>query len=216
VTAFNLDRSARLEELLREVYGGGSEAWRALLGELQLAYLLLLLLHSHAALVFWREAVALLCNCERAIADPAHAPLFQGFVGALREQLTQLPVDLFVDELSKRSFLGPALASLRELLDDSRDVALRLAARELWVLVAGRFGLDVKAIAELDDEDGPLIVPLDDVTPSGGASTAAESAGERVDDAEGDAAANTRALMQALELSGRPESLAAVHGEDGR
>ncbi|KAJ1623715.1 A1 cistron-splicing factor [Pavlovales sp. CCMP2436] len=162
VTAFNFDGSARLDELLGSAYAAPrgpapGEPWRALLGELQLAYLLLLLVHSHGALIFWKEAVALLCTCERALTEPRHEALFGAFLRLLHEQLEHLPADLFVDELSCQNFLGPALSGLNELLEGA-PASLQHAAQPLWALLMKRFGLDASAIAEIDEEDQPVVV----------------------------------------------------------
>lgn len=159
VTAFNFDGSARLEELLRTAYacGGRSEPWALLLGELQLSFVLMLQVHSHGALVFWKQALALLCGCERALAEPARGALFEAFVRVLRAQLAHLPADLFIDELSGHNFLAPALAGLRELMADA-PAGVQRAAGPLWEVVAERFGLDAQALAEIGDEDAPVVV----------------------------------------------------------
>lgn len=160
VTDYHFDGSARLEELLRVEYAPASspaEPWPLLLGELQLAFVLMLQLHSHSALVFWREMLALLCTCERALAQARHAPLFEAFARVLREQLARLPPDFFIDALSGHNFLAPALAGLRELLDGA-PARVQAAARPLWALLAEHFGLDADALARLADEDGPTVV----------------------------------------------------------
>lgn len=159
VTAFNFDGSARLEELLRCEYACPAPAtpWSQLLGELQLGFVLMLLVHSHGALVFWKQMIALLCGCERALTEPGHAAFFEAFLRVLREQLARLPADLFIDELSGHNFLAPALSGLRELVEGA-PASVQRAASPLWELVAEQFGLDAEALAEIGDEDGPVVV----------------------------------------------------------
>jgi A1 cistron-splicing factor AAR2 len=194
LTAYNLDGSGRLEELLAGTYAshapGAPAPWRALLGELQLACVLLLCVHAHGGLVFWREGVALLCGCERALLRThAHASLFAAFADLLREQLLRLPADLFVDALSSRNFLGPALAAFRSLVDvEACPRGVREAAGPLWATLAERFNLDEDALAELldGDDEAPVVVGAD------------EAGGD--DDADTvESEMNTRALRQALE-----------------
>lgn len=86
LTRYHLDRSERLGVLLAEVYGGGAGAWRGLLGEYQLAFVLFLNLYSMAGLRHWKEATALLCHCGGE-ALGGYPELFAAFVRVLFTQV---------------------------------------------------------------------------------------------------------------------------------
>jgi hypothetical protein len=85
LTEYHLDRSERLEVLLSGPYGG---AWRRLLGEHQLAFVLFLNLYSMAGLRHWKEATALLCHCS-AKALARHPVLFRAFLRVLFTQVSK-------------------------------------------------------------------------------------------------------------------------------
>jgi hypothetical protein len=89
LTRYHLDRSERLGVLLSGAYGGGAGAWRGLLGEYQLAFVLFLNLYSMAGLRHWKEATALLCHCG-AQALGEHMELFAAFVRVLFTQVRGL------------------------------------------------------------------------------------------------------------------------------
>uniref|UniRef100_M4BIW4 AAR2 protein n=1 Tax=Hyaloperonospora arabidopsidis (strain Emoy2) TaxID=559515 RepID=M4BIW4_HYAAE len=157
-TTYHLDRSERLEELIEEQYGGD---WKSLLGELQLSFLLFLQLSSLAAFEQWKELVALLSSCERALS--AHLPLFVAFVRLFQTQLKQIPEDFFQDETTRRNFLSPCLVSLLELIDDDEaPEQLRQKARQLRQLLAQRFHWDFSAELETD-EFAPVVVSTEEL-----------------------------------------------------
>jgi hypothetical protein len=54
-----MDKSTLLAGLVSHCYGG---QWQELLGDLQLSFLLLMLLYSHAALMHWKKLVDLVCR----------------------------------------------------------------------------------------------------------------------------------------------------------
>lgn len=91
LTRYHLDRSERLGVLLEEGYGGGAGAWRAFLGEVQLAFVLFLNLYSMGGLRHWKEATALLCHCGGE-ALRGHPELFAAFCRVLFTQVGGLEV----------------------------------------------------------------------------------------------------------------------------
>jgi len=112
ISEFNMDGSIRLQHVLAHL----SDSWRELLAELQIAFLLFLLLASLEALDFWKNCVALLCSCGKMLADKPE--LMSEFVLTLRRQLEHVPADFFRDEIAKSNFLGPSLSCLLQLVDD--------------------------------------------------------------------------------------------------
>ena len=111
LTALHLDKSLLLETLLVTEYGGRGER---VLGELQLAFLLFLLIYCHDALEHWKRLVDTVCRSEAFLA--AKPDFAMAFVRVLYEQLNFAPADFFDNELSKDNFLRPALAALLDNL----------------------------------------------------------------------------------------------------
>jgi A1 cistron-splicing factor AAR2 len=125
LTRYNMDGSEQLEQLLGSEYKGSeykasskSAAGEELLGELQLAFVIFLLLHSLGALQHWKHTVALLCSCETAMRQPLMAPFFRRFIGVLRAQLLQAGEDMFEEggELAENNFLEHSLRSLFQIM----------------------------------------------------------------------------------------------------
>eukprot|EP00960_Hanusia_phi_P063683 765539-Hanusia_phi.AAC.1 len=112
ISEFNMDGSARLQRVLAHL----SNSWKELLAELQIGFLLFLLLASFEALEFWKNCVALLCSCGKMLVE--NAELMSEFVLVLRRQLEHVPADFFRDEIAKSNFLGPSLACLLQLVDE--------------------------------------------------------------------------------------------------
>jgi len=166
LSQFHLDRTEWLYELLTHEYSGGgcaeatSEAAEAaLLGELQLAFLLFLRLSSLRALEQWKACLHLLCHCESALVQKPR--LYGRLLPIVRAQLTLAPRDFFEDELSADNFLRGALASLAEL-SEGQPLAppLQLELSALWTFLAAHFGITLEALraGSLDDEDEPVVV----------------------------------------------------------
>eukprot|EP00644_Phytophthora_capsici_P016749 jgi/Phyca11/10245/fgenesh1_pm.PHYCAscaffold_47_\ len=155
-TAYHFDRSERLEELIETEFGGD---WKELIGELQLSFLVFLQLSSLAALEQWKQFIALLCSCERALST--HLSLFLAFMKLFQTQLEQIPEDFFQDDTTSENFLSPCLLSLLELVeDDDSPPQLHQKAIHLRQLLASRFHWDSNV--ELD-EFAPVVVPQDEV-----------------------------------------------------
>ncbi|KAL3665054.1 hypothetical protein V7S43_009688 [Phytophthora oleae] len=157
-TAYHFDRSERLEELIETEFGGD---WKELIGELQLSFLVFLQLSSLAALEQWKQFIALMCSCERALTT--HVLLFLAFIKLFQTQLEQIPEDFFQDEMTSENFVSPCLLSLLELIeDDDSPAQLRQKAVHLRQLLASRFHWDSNVELELD-EFAPVVVPQDEV-----------------------------------------------------
>ena len=82
-------------------------SWNAVLGELQLSFLLLLYVSSLAALEQWKKMVALLAASIPALEQSLVAPILD----VLEAQLRRIPSDFFADVVSSSNFLGDALAT---------------------------------------------------------------------------------------------------------
>ena len=175
LSALHLDKSEWLGDLLAAEYTTNEEAPRelaekaltaelaenALIGELQLAFLLFLRLSSLRSLEHWKRGVHLLCGCERALLDRPR--LFCRFLALLRAQLALAPADFFEDELSADNFLRRAFAELLERTE-GQPLAPSLVSelRRLWRLLEAQFGLTLDSLrtGTMDEEDEPVVVSI--------------------------------------------------------
>ena len=117
LTSLYIDKSLILEHLVATEY---NMSWENILGELQLSFMLFLLIFCYDALDHWKKLVDTICRSENAlISKPDFAV---AFMRILYEQLNFAPTDFFVNELSKDNFLRPAVSSLFENLKQPRGV----------------------------------------------------------------------------------------------
>lgn len=170
LTTRNLDKSDFLDHLIGEYYSG---SWNDLLGEMQLSFLLFVLLYSYSALNHWKKLVTILCKSKRILRT--NPKITVKFLRALYEQLNYIPTDFFTAEFSRDNFLAPALGDLfQNLGTDSTANALSEAVEEacarLLAFVRKRFSLFESFIEtsgsilgseyefSADDDDLPAIV----------------------------------------------------------
>ena len=117
LTSIYIDKSSILEHLVATEY---NLSWENILGEMQLSFMLFLLIFCYDALDHWKKLVDTICRSEKAlISKPDFAV---AFMRILYEQLNFAPTDFFVNELSKDNFLRPAVSSLFENLKQPRGV----------------------------------------------------------------------------------------------
>jgi A1 cistron-splicing factor AAR2 len=107
VTHAHMDRSGQVQELVQRRFSG---SWKELLGELQLAFVLFLLLSSLNAFKQWQQLTAALCRCET-IAE-SDAGFYKSYIRVLHAQLKLVPEDFFATELSKENFLVSSLSAM--------------------------------------------------------------------------------------------------------
>jgi hypothetical protein len=175
LSSFHLDRTEWLLELLRTHYSDDAEcaadeasgaAEAALLGELQLAYLLFMGLSSLRALEQWKGLLQLLCHCDEAL--QSRASLYTKLLPILRAQLALAPAD-FLNEgggAEGANFLRASLAGLAERTDAgggaaSLDARLADELQRTWTFVRMQFGISREALlleAAGGDEDEPVVV----------------------------------------------------------
>ena len=103
----HMDQTLIAQKLVESAHNG---RLLPLLGELQLSFVLFLVLYSHPALQHWMACVNLICNSERLL--KRNLQFTHYFLRLLYEQLNFVPLDFFSDELSKDNFLGPAMVAL--------------------------------------------------------------------------------------------------------
>ena len=81
-----------------------------MLGELQLSFLLFLLISSLAAFKQWQALTAALCKSETLI--ESNAALYKAYIRVLHAQLKLVPEDFFAVELSRENFLVQSLSAM--------------------------------------------------------------------------------------------------------
>jgi len=173
LTCFYLDKSGILEGLIDTNH---RHSWEESLGELQLSFILFLLLYSNKALNYWKEALSLICQSEKYLLE--NIPFTITFLRILYEQLNFTPVVFFETELSSQNFLRPAFSSLFSILNsNSLPSTLLEHKKRLLTFIQKKFNLfeesDVSEILiespgrilqteeeyfNLIDEDKPVIV----------------------------------------------------------
>eukprot|EP01034_Spumella_vulgaris_P021741 gene21741-27795_t len=177
LTSMMMDKSQLLEHLIASVYGGKYEN---LLGELQLSFMLFMLLYSYPALQHWKSLVNAICSSEAFLTR--HVDVTAAFMKVFYSQLSFSPVDFFESELSKDNFLRPVVLSLFSSLDGSgaaTDEHLQEHQRRLFLFLRKKFNLfgdrdnagstvsgDFSAAGlgmQEDDEDGPVVVSQEEI-----------------------------------------------------
>lgn len=139
LTSLHMDKSEVLERLVDGCHEG---SWEDVLGELQLAFIVFILLFSYPALQFWKRIVSVICNSRRILVSSAHSSFSCAFLRILYEQLNFCPADFFENELSKDSFLKPAVSALFANMDqENLDTALQEHHRRLLTFMKKKFGL---------------------------------------------------------------------------
>lgn len=153
LTAQILDRTAYLDSLLQGPLAGDA---RSLLGELELAFVILVLGHNFEGFEQWRAIVCMLCQCPRKVASSPD--LFCELIDTLRDQLGECPEDFFDAALVQDNRL---VRWLTMLVDDCRsgpDLRLARKADELASFASDRFGWTLDAHALETGDDAPAIL----------------------------------------------------------
>lgn len=117
LTSLYIDKSLVLNDLVATEY---DENWENILGELQLSFLLFLLVFCYDSLEHWKKLVDTICRSEQALISKPEFTV--AFIRILYEQLNFSPADFFANELSKDNFLKPAMSCLFENLKQPAGV----------------------------------------------------------------------------------------------
>lgn len=137
ISRMHLDKSAFVSSLVKDNYEGSYEA---LLGELQLSFVLFMMIFSYPALEHWKRIVNILCQCDDLMINKP--TLYAAFLRILYEQLSYSPEDFFHTELSHENFLRPAMTSLFQLLNsDGLPSTLHEHRRRLLMFMRKKFNL---------------------------------------------------------------------------
>ncbi|KAL8271746.1 hypothetical protein Esti_004341 [Eimeria stiedai] len=108
VTRQCTDRSDALMQLAVEQ----EEGWSAILGELEVAFIALVLGHHYPSFVHWKDLVELLSSSEKAVY--LFPDIFAKFLDAFYAQLEQAPDEMTQGALQEENFLSSSCAALLE------------------------------------------------------------------------------------------------------
>jgi A1 cistron-splicing factor AAR2 len=137
ITAMMMDKSALIEHMIAHAYNG---YWAGLLGELQLSFMMFMLLYSYPALKQWKLMVYTICSSERYL--HSNLPFCYAFMKILFSQLNFAPADFFENELSTDNFLRPVITSLfSSLTRPNLDPTLVEHKQRLRTFLQKRFNL---------------------------------------------------------------------------
>jgi A1 cistron-splicing factor AAR2 len=125
LTAMELDKSWLLEAMLERYYHQQTNQslqemsfpWSAVLGELQISFIMFMLLYSYHSLNHWKRLIAYIAKAEKYLQQ--HQDFAAAFVKVLFHQLKFIPDDFFENEISANSFILPSLTSLFSCLNFS-------------------------------------------------------------------------------------------------
>jgi A1 cistron-splicing factor AAR2 len=137
ISAFYMDKSELLEYIVANYF---SDKWEGLLGELQLAFSIFMLLFSYPALQQWKLWIDTVCRCERLLLT--RQDFACAFVRVFYQQLQFSPADFFETEISSDNFLRPAVSNLFETLaSPETNDTLREHGSRLLLFMQKKFGL---------------------------------------------------------------------------
>ncbi|KAJ1963270.1 hypothetical protein IWQ62_003271 [Dispira parvispora] len=110
-TMYSRDKSWLLRQLMDQCWRND---YRRILGELQIAYVCLLMGQLYAGFEQWKAILHLVCLSEEAIVDYIDT-LYPNFVDVLQNQLSECPEDFFADIIITDNFVAHLLALTKEL-----------------------------------------------------------------------------------------------------
>ncbi|CAO3622442.1 unnamed protein product [Cunninghamella echinulata] len=156
ITKWSLDKSWLVKHLLNQVY---LDNHHLLLGELQLAFVCLLMAQNFSGFQQWKQLVHLLCSCQELILEKPD--LYIDFIDTLKNQLEECPTDFFHDILSENNFIAFMLKNLQQNIPTSNK-KLYNKFDTLKLFLKKRFQWDLlnDDEEEEDDEDAPVVVEL--------------------------------------------------------
>jgi len=147
LSRFYMDGTQRLKILLQQdtLFGPlEKNSGQQFLGELQLAFVLLLCMSSMQALEQWKRLVKTVCDCESGISEESLTPFFMNFLDVLETQLMIAPADFFIDPLSSNNFLLKCLSDFSRNLRDVKSTISSSTIRKRFQATKEIFRLHFK------------------------------------------------------------------------
>mmetsp|Transcript_25938 Transcript_25938/g.24785 ORF Transcript_25938/g.24785 Transcript_25938/m.24785 type:complete len:548 (+) Transcript_25938:396-2039(+) len=166
LTSLYLDKSLVLETLVLNQY----DSYENILGELQLSFLMFLLIFCYDSLEHWKKLLDTICRSEKILLQKPEFAI--AFMRIIYEQLNFSPADFFQNELSKDNFMKPALTCLFDNLN-SRNGNVKEHKKRLLNFISKKFSISLNLnsdIYEVDenvdgcmDENKPVVVSVDEL-----------------------------------------------------
>ncbi|KAI8967137.1 A1 cistron-splicing factor [Mycotypha africana] len=161
VTRWSLDKSWLTRQLLNTVYHGD---YKVLLGELQLAFVCLLMAQNFSGFNQWKQLVQLMCSCQQLVEEMPD--LFYDFMDVLQCQLNECPEDFYRDILSENNFTTIVLKTLQRNIPLHNE---RLGKRfmKLKRFIIKKFDWEISDHEDDEEEEeggenAPVIVDLEE------------------------------------------------------
>ncbi|KAI7905954.1 A1 cistron-splicing factor [Cokeromyces recurvatus] len=158
VTRWSLDKSWLARELLKKVY---HHDYQVMLGELQLAFVCLLMAQNFSGFNQWKNLVHLLCSCTELIEEKPD--MFIDFMDVLQFQLNECPEDFYRDILSENNFTSVMLKTFQRNIPTSNESLLK-RYKKLKKFIQVKFDWEIPgdegSEEEEEEEDAPVIVDL--------------------------------------------------------
>lgn len=153
ITSLYMDKTAVAQSLVESRFNNN---WKDLLGELQISFLLFILLYSYPSLQHWKSLVATLCQCEELF--HTKPDFSNAFIRILYEQLNFCPADFFETELSKNNFLRAAMSNLFEILNsETLHSSLLEHRKRFYSFLQKKFGLFEERSQSFVNSTGTLV-----------------------------------------------------------
>ncbi|CDH55582.1 protein aar2 homolog [Lichtheimia corymbifera JMRC:FSU:9682] len=156
VTRWSLDKSWLANDLLQRVY---HDDHHSMLGEMQLAFVCLLMAQNFSGFNQWKQFVHLFCSCQDLVEK--RPDIFVDFIDVLQVQLDECPEDFFRDILSENNFVSVMLKNLKEHIPaTNQDLIGKFD--NLKQFLSRRFNWEIPESdsEQEDDEDAPTIVEM--------------------------------------------------------
>jgi A1 cistron-splicing factor AAR2 len=136
ITKIKHDKSTILQHILHENFHDSKEL---LLGELQLAFVMFMMLYSFHGLQQWKVMLTFISQCENFLKENEDFTCY--FIQSLFHELKFIPDDFFDAEISKENFLLPAFSNLISALHEQTSPRLSEHIQRFQKFIDKKFGL---------------------------------------------------------------------------
>ncbi|KAI9012700.1 A1 cistron-splicing factor [Phycomyces nitens] len=155
ITQWSIDKSWLARDLLRRVY---HDDHLVMLGEMQLAFVCLLMAQNFSGFQQWKQMVRLFCSCQEWMEDSPG--VFIDFLDTFEHQLEECPEDFFRDILSENNFISSMLKEFRKNIP-LHEFELGKRFLKLKKFLVSRFKWELPEDEE-EDEDAPMVVEAEE------------------------------------------------------
>ncbi|KAK2586684.1 hypothetical protein KPH14_011726 [Odynerus spinipes] len=132
-----------------------------IIGELQLAFICLLVGQSLDAFELWKKLIALICGADSAI--PARRYIYMEFLKTVEVQLSHIPEDILWDIVASDNFVYQHLRKLFANIEFNSEVDGRLKTYAVRVRdrLITKFAWDFSDLQGDNEDEAPVVVSLE-------------------------------------------------------